>query len=96
MKAMVQSGMAGASLATTMIRMRREASACHGSGTPCGCHVSPAYSPPSRIRQQSPSAANLCAVAAVAATAHEKNLCELPKAARIQKNLRIGLDTTRE
>ncbi len=49
--------MAGASPATTMIRMRRLAKAYHGSGTPCGCHVSPTYSPPSRIRQQSPATA---------------------------------------
>jgi len=31
--------MAGASPATTMIRVRRLAKAYHGSGTPCGCHA---------------------------------------------------------
>src|SRR6266571_2871816 len=31
--------MAGASPATTMIRMHRPAKASHGSGTPCGCHA---------------------------------------------------------
>jgi len=30
-------GMAGASPATTMTRMRRPAKASHSSGTPCGC-----------------------------------------------------------
>ena len=31
--------MAGASPATTMIRLRRPMHAYHGSGTPCGCHA---------------------------------------------------------
>jgi len=32
--------MAGASPATTMIRLAKAAHSYHGSGTPCGCHVS--------------------------------------------------------
>ncbi len=58
MKAMVQSGMAGASPATTMIRMRRLAKPYHGSGTPCGCHAGAMRDCiTSVIRQQSPQAA---------------------------------------
>ncbi len=64
MKDMVQSPMAPARGATTMIRIRRLAKAPHGSRSPiyrgtraCPCHGSPPYSPPSRIRQQSPAAA---------------------------------------
>src|SRR5438876_1506485 len=32
-------GMAGASPATTMTRLRKAMHSSHGSGTPCGCHV---------------------------------------------------------
>src|SRR5437667_1623640 len=31
--------MAGASPATTMIRLGKPMHSCHGSGAPCGCHV---------------------------------------------------------
>ena len=64
MKDRVQSGMVTclpdrvpARGATTMTRMHRLAKPYHGSGRACPCHVSPTYSPTSRIRQQSPSAA---------------------------------------
>src|SRR5438876_1000885 len=38
-----------------MTRMHRLAKPYHGSGRACPCHVSPTYSPTSRIRQQSPT-----------------------------------------
>src|SRR5437867_6224070 len=60
MKDIVQSGMVTclpdrvpARGATTMTRMHRLAKPYHGSGRACPCHVSPTYSPTSRIRQQS-------------------------------------------
>ena len=66
MKDRVQSGMVTclpdrvpARGATTMTRMHRLAKPYHGSGRACPCHVSPTYSPTSRIRQQSPQAASL-------------------------------------
>src|SRR6266571_2636935 len=31
--------MAGASPATTMIRLAKPTQSCHSSGTPCGCHA---------------------------------------------------------
>src|SRR5438876_685900 len=65
MKDRVQSGMVTclpdrvpARGATTMTRMHRLAKAYHGSGRACPCHVSPTYSPTSRIRQQSPKEAS--------------------------------------
>ena len=39
MQKKVQAGMAGASPATTMRRLHREASPYHGSGAPCGRHA---------------------------------------------------------
>src|SRR5215469_2779013 len=46
--------MAPARGATTMRRMRWEASPSHGSGRACPCHVLPANSLTHRIRQLSP------------------------------------------
>ncbi len=39
LSAMLGGPMAGASPATTMRRPGKPTHACHGSGTPCGCHV---------------------------------------------------------
>src|SRR5437667_1623641 len=59
MKDMVQSHMAPARGATTMTRMHWLAKPYHGSGRACPCHVSPTYSPTSRIRHQYPCGGNM-------------------------------------